>query len=165
MRNSPGESGSSGGLSIVTKIAIGALLLFLGFFGALAALLPRADTSSQAGTRQPAPAAKQPASKVSQPVLRLESWSWSDDAGWVTAEGQITNSGAEALEHVEAVVSWLTDEGTFITSQSALIEYDPLLSGQTSPWKVMARHNPAMSKARVEFKRMFGGKLPHVTKR
>ena len=62
-------------------------------------------------------------------------------------------------------MSWFTKNGSFITSQSTLIEYNPILGGQTSPWKVMAKHNPAMAEARVEFKQMFGGTLEHATGR
>ena len=40
-----------------------------------------------------------------------------------------------------------------------VIEYNTLLPGQTSPWKVMARSNRAMKKARAEFKLMFGRNL------
>lgn len=62
------------------------------------------------------------------------------------------------LEHVQAVVTFETAEGTLITTEDAIIEYGPLLPGQMSPWKVMARVNPAM--ASPDFKTMFGGAIP-----
>lgn len=58
-----------------------------------------------------------------------------------------------------AVVTFTTADGSFITSDTGLIEYDPLLPNQTSPWKVMTRWNPRMQRASVEFKTMFGGTL------
>ena len=47
-----------------------------------------------------------------------------------------------------------------ITSDSSLIEYDPILPGQTSPFKVIERYNPAMEKANIEFKHMWGNRIP-----
>ena len=91
--------------------------------------------------------------------LRLGQWSWSETYGFAIAEGEVTNVSAVPLEHVVAVVTFLAADGSFITSDDAGIEYTPLLPGQTSPWKVHAQWNPAMKKARVEFKLMFGRKL------
>jgi hypothetical protein len=39
-----------------------------------------------------------------------------------------------------------------------------LLPGQTSPFKVMAKYNPAMKEASIEFKKMFGGQIFHRTR-
>jgi hypothetical protein len=46
-----------------------------------------------------------------------------------------------------------------ITSNSSLITYNPVLAGQTSPFKVMKSHNPAMHSASVEFGYLTGGKI------
>jgi uncharacterized protein YgiM (DUF1202 family) len=91
--------------------------------------------------------------------LRLESWSWSHGHGYATAEGQVTNVSERSLKNVTAVVTFKARDGTFITSDDALIDYNPLLPGQTSPWKVLTPYNPAMKKAYVEFKTLFGGTI------
>jgi Bacterial SH3 domain len=91
--------------------------------------------------------------------LKVGDWSWHVDYDYAIAEGQVTNVSGSSLENVEAVVTYMTDSGAFITSDNALIEYNPLLSGQTSPWKVMTQHNPAMKSAGVQFKTLFGGSL------
>lgn len=92
--------------------------------------------------------------------LRLDDWHWSkNSSSYVAAEGQVTNMSSRSLEHVEAVVTFKTETGEFITSESALIEFDPLLPGQTSPWRVLATWNPRMSKAHVEFKHLLGGRI------
>ena len=146
-------------LSGITKFFIGVLVVFFGFFAVLAIVMPQPDPS-------PAPTRARPrAQAAAKPPLSLGAWDWSSEHGWASAEGQITNTGTASLENVEAVVSWFTKSGSFITSQSTLIEYSPILGGQTSPWKVMGRHNPAMAEARVEFKQMFGGKLEHTTRK
>lgn len=79
--------------------------------------------------------------------------------GFHTVEGQVQNLTDSNLENVMAVVTWYTDDDQFITSDETLIEYNPILPGQTSPFEVMSQSNPAMSRYRVEFKTMFGGTL------
>ena len=49
--------------------------------------------------------------------------------------------------------------GGFITSDDALIDYNPILPGQTSPFKAMATENPAMRKASIDFKELMGGSI------
>ncbi len=66
---------------------------------------------------------------------------------------------AETLENVEVVVEYMTAGGDFITSDSTLIEYTTLLPGQTSPFKSMTRWNPAIKKASIGFKTLFGTQL------
>jgi hypothetical protein len=94
----------------------------------------------------------------------LVAWSWSTEYGYATASGQVKNVSGQSIERVEAVVSFYTADGTFITSADALIDYQPILPGQTSPFKVMQTHNPAMRKASVEFKHLFGGTIPWENK-
>ena len=80
--------------------------------------------------------------------------------GFSSVEGQVRNVSGESLENVMAVVTWLTDDGQFITSEEALISYNPILDGQTSPFEVMVQTNPAMKRFRVEFKELFGRPIP-----
>jgi uncharacterized protein YgiM (DUF1202 family) len=91
--------------------------------------------------------------------LALLSWSWHSGHGYATAEGKIKNVSSRTLKNVQAVVEFLAADGTFITSDTGLAEYNSILPGQTSPFRVMARWNPAMKKARIDFKTMFGGTL------
>jgi hypothetical protein len=93
------------------------------------------------------------------PQLELESWTWTNEYGYVTAEGRVKNIADTTLRSVEAVVTFTTKDGTFITSDDALIEFNPILPGQTSPFKVMTVYNPAMARATVEFKQLMGGTL------
>ncbi len=121
----------------------------------------RQSTSSTTARRAPfatsAPAPTAPA----PPPLLLGSWAFNILSGgsYVEVAGTVTNQSGRSLEHVQAVVTFKDKSGGFVTTDTGMVEYDPLLPGQTSPWKVMARHNPAMETAHVGFKTMFGGSL------
>jgi hypothetical protein len=116
---------------------------------------------SQPSTPPPARrAGSQPAPSVASPVLELESWQWGEEHSYAIVQGRVTNISSENLRNVSAQISFFTKEGDFITSEDALVEFNPLLPGQTSPFKVMARWNPAMNRAQITFKTLFGGTLP-----
>jgi len=89
--------------------------------------------------------------------LKVISFSWYTEYGYAIVEGFVENTSGKTLEQVEAVANFYDANGTPITSGSALIDYEPLLPGQQSPYKVMARYNPAMTKCAVEFKEFWGG--------
>jgi hypothetical protein len=103
-------------------------------------------------------------SAPAEPLLRLESFSWSISYNYATAEGEVTNVSSEPLKNVQAMGKFYTKDETFITSADAMIDYNPILPGQTSPFKVMATHNPAMDTCRISFKELFGGSIEHSVK-
>jgi hypothetical protein len=94
------------------------------------------------------------------PQLVLKSWSWSMEYGYAKGVGQVKNVSNQPLRNVEAVATFYDAKGNFITSADALIDYNPILPGQTSPFSVMATENPAMTNAGVEFKELMGGAIP-----
>ena len=102
--------------------------------------------------------ARRPAA-ISKPVLELQSWHWSTEHGVAIAEGLVKNISDQKLKNVEVVVMFVDSNGDFITTGEALIEYNPILPGQTSPFKAMATANPAPGKAQIDFKTLFGGSL------
>lgn len=83
-----------------------------------------------------------------------------DRYGFATVEGQVKNVSNESLRNVQVVVEWFTAEGEFVKSDQALVEYDPILPGQTSPFTSITSDNPAMAKFRVTFKHLLGGTIP-----
>lgn len=91
--------------------------------------------------------------------LEAVSFRWYISHSYVIAEGQVKNLTTSSLDNVMAVITYRTKDDTFITSDSALIEYTPLLAGQTSPFKVITPYNPEMSTASLEFAEFSGGKL------
>ncbi|MDC0358157.1 zinc ribbon domain-containing protein [Oligoflexia bacterium] len=97
--------------------------------------------------------------------LELIKWSWSNSSSYVTAKGQVKNISGRKLKSVVALVSFFDKNDNFITSDTSLIEYNPIMPGQISPFSVIERYNPAMKTARVEFKHHFGGKIPTYQKK
>ena len=85
---------------------------------------------------------------------------WHEEYDYAIAEGSVKNISDIKLENVEAEVSFNAKDGSFITSADALIEYNPILPGQTSPFKVSVTFNPAMKSASLQFKYLMGGTIP-----
>ena len=110
---------------------------------------------------QPAglPASTRPPAQV-QPVLELQGWQWREEHGFAIVEGKVKNISAGNLEAVAASASFATKAGAHITAKEALVDFNPILPGQTSPFRVMAHWNPEMSKVDLTFKRLLGGTLP-----
>lgn len=87
------------------------------------------------------------------------------ESGYAITEGQVKNIGDENIENVEVVVTWKTEDGEFIKSDSSIIDYDPILRQQTSPFKVLTTRNPKMHRFEVSIKRAFGGTIDWVDMR
>ena len=83
------------------------------------------------------------------------------ESGYAIFEGQVKNISSSPLENVDAVVTFYDSAGGFITSSDALIDFNPILPSQTSPFKVMKTENPAMRKAGVEFRHLMGGPIAY----
>jgi len=79
---------------------------------------------------------------------------------FITVEGQVKNISGVSLDSIVAVVEFYDANGDFVKSDSALIDYNPILSGQTSPFSVITTDNPAIKKYSTTFKYFSGGTLP-----
>ena len=97
-------------------------------------------------------------------VLELLNWHWNVDGGYVKAEGEVKNISERRLENVEVLVIWYNRNNDFVTSDSSIIEYNVLMPDQTSPFRVFEKYNPQMHKALIEFKFLFGNKIPAYKK-
>lgn len=159
-----GPAGEVKGSKTPRRIAMGCLILFLVFLGLVViGRLANGPTSSRVAKNDtPSPTATNdtPSPKVVEPQLELVAYSWSTESGYAILEGQVKNISSLSLQNVTAVASFYDANGGFITTSDALIDYNPILSGQTSPFKVMKTENPAMKKANVEFKYLMGGSIP-----
>ena len=133
--------------------AIGGVILLY----AIGSQLPDTTTYTPSGSPSAASQESPPAS--SEPQLEVIKYTWSTEYGYATLEGQVKNISGEPLRSVTAVATFYDKNGGFITSDDALIDYNPILPGQVSPFKVMATENPAMHKAGVEFKFLLGGTI------
>lgn len=135
----------------------GCLLVLLGLLALIVVSSFFSDFSNSTSTPTGAASGNSSASVVH---LNLGKWRWHKSSDrHVTAEGEVTNISGESLKNVEAVVTFRTKNGDFITSSSALIDYNPILPNQTSPWKVIATWNPETQTASVEFKTLRGRTL------
>jgi hypothetical protein len=140
-----------------SPLATGCLVLLLAAFGlwVVSNLLPsdssRRPASPSVITNPPIP---------TEPQLELVKYVWHIEYGYAILEGQVTNISSQPLKNVAAVASFYDLNGGFITSSDTLIDYNPVLPGQTSPFKIMATENPAMKKAGVAFKELMGGTIP-----
>jgi len=96
--------------------------------------------------------------------LELVSWHWSKVGGHVIVEGQVKNISGEILRNIAVLITWYDKIGKEITYVNSLIEYNPIISGQTYPFKVTEKYHPAMEKASIEFKFMGGSGIPTCRK-
>ena len=136
---------------------------------------PETDTTD---TREDEPASTSPEPPASEPKpqpqpqpkprptadLIIEGWRFSTESGFVKVAGQVTNNTGQSLENVTAVVTFKTADGGFVKTSEALISYNPVLAGQTSPFEVMDTGNPAIETANLSFKHLLGGSISSMTR-
>lgn len=142
----------------------------LGFFAGVGLLLGPSQKQAVRTSREVVHKSKSVISRPdipvpeSQPTYMLEilSWHWSRTGSgkYVKIEGEVKNISGRSLRSIEAMVSFYTKDGTFITSGSSFIEFNPILAGQKCPFSVLERYNPAMAmtKTTLQFK-FFAGEL------
>ena len=75
------------------------------------------------------------------------------------------NISGEPLENVIVVVTWFTQDDTFISFTDSFIELNPVLPGETSLFSTFAITDSAMSKFTVGFKEFSGGTIPFEDRR
>ncbi|MFZ3057713.1 MAG: FxLYD domain-containing protein [Minisyncoccales bacterium] len=97
--------------------------------------------------------------KTSEPLLELQSMNCHREYDYFIIEGTVKNISEESLKNVEAVGGMYQENGEIVTSDSALIDFNPILSGQISSFKVMHTDNPAIKKCEVNFKELMGGTI------
>jgi len=160
---------------------LAALLLFVVVFGCFAAYcssnpssLPEPATSvpnvasipaSQAPTA-PTDLSSDSANETAPPPapppgfqLREVSQSWDRESSYCILNGEVKNIGNEPLSSVEAVVVWADKDGNVIKTTDDLIDYNPIMPGQTSPFKVLETDNPLIAKEKTSFQIMGGSEI------
>ncbi len=81
-------------------------------------------------------------------------------SGYMHLEGEVKNVSGQSLNNVLAVVSYYTAAGEYVTTDSNLIDFQPILSNQTSPFHVLTPGNPAIERWKLLFKIFNGGTIP-----
>lgn len=107
------------------------------------------------------------AAEKREALLELQAYSWSheDDSNYAIVVGQVKNISKKSIDAIEAVANFSDAKGTYISNNSSLIDYNPLLPDQNSPFKVMVPWNPAFKNLQIEFKQLMRGKLEHKEKK
>ncbi|KKR38015.1 MAG: hypothetical protein UU18_C0001G0019 [Parcubacteria group bacterium GW2011_GWB2_40_8] len=131
----------------------------------LAIVLPgwffSSDINSNSSSSYPNSSVSQ---NANQPVfdtelLELMSFNCYTEYGYFHITGEVKNISTKSLENVSAVGNAYTPSGQFVKSSDALLSYNPILPGQTSPFEVLMTGNPEISKCSVDFKYLFGGSI------
>jgi len=103
--------------------------------------------------------AKQATQTPQTPSLELLSMNCYEEYSFFHITGEVKNITDKSLDNIEAVGSTYTKDGQLVKSDEALIEYNPILPGQTSPYEVLSTSNPEMAKCKVDFKELMGGSI------
>lgn len=118
------------------------------------------STTSNNPTNQQSNTTEQVANKEPNYQLELLSFKCYQQYDYYHIEGQVKNISDKSLKNVTALGTAYTEDDQFITSEDAIINYNPILAGQTSPFKIIMTYNPAMAKCQVDFKELIGGSIP-----
>jgi hypothetical protein len=134
---------------VLVRLACGLILVILivTTVADLTRTVPATPAASGPGTVETARAER----VQSEPMLAIVSSRGYEQGGYHFVEGEVTNLTTRPLEHVTAVAKWYTEDGTLVTTDTALVEKDPILPGQTSPFKTGIRSTTAMDTFSIEF--------------
>ena len=101
-----------------------------------------------------------PAIAESDYLLQLMDKNVVIDGGYVQVVGRVKNISDKSLKNVTAVVEFYDGSNKFINYDSTIIEYNPILPGQVSPFQVYTAHVSGMKKFEISFKFILGGQIP-----
>jgi hypothetical protein len=104
------------------------------------------------------------ASTATAPPLQVPAWNCLSDpeVKYVEVRGEVRNLSVAAIDDIDAVATFRTSDGTFVKSADTLIEYQPLMAGQTSPFHILATINPVIQTAELSFKELSGGSIAFI---
>lgn len=107
----------------------------------------------------PRPTAEPTPRPTSAPLLEVVEHHYSREYGYLIAEGLVKNISSHSMDSVLAEVKYYTADGTFVTSDWTFIDYQPIMAGQSSPFKIYTTDNPAISKTGLSFRYFAGGTI------
>jgi hypothetical protein len=91
--------------------------------------------------------------------LTLTAFHWNvNSANFVEFEGQVTNNSDRAIRSLQALAEFYTSDGKFITSTSTFMDINPLMPGQTTPFKGYQSFKSEMETVKIRFK-TFNGEI------
>jgi len=95
-------------------------------------------------------------------LLNLLSYSGVRSNGFIIIQGQVENISSNELNNVEAIVRYYDKDNNFIRYDVATIQYNPIMPGQTSPFKVIGIDDPLIAKYSVYFQFTNGGLIETI---
>ena len=96
--------------------------------------------------------------------LELLSFRCEKQHSYVFVRGEVRNVSNQPIEHLMAVGVFRAEDGTLIKSGDSLVEYDPLMPGQASPFSVGETDNPLIKRCEIAFKTMWGSRVAYTSK-
>jgi len=111
-------------------------------------------STASSGRSNPAPPAA-----PQTPSLEVQSWKCNTEHGYIFVEGEVKNVSNRKLENVVAVGTFRTKSGEHVKTEDALLDYNPILPGQISPFKAGGTTNPQITNCNLTFKYLMGGTI------
>ncbi len=98
---------------------------------------------------------------AAKPPLKLISSKCRNEFGFIKYTGEVINRSKQPIDNLMAVGVFRTSNGGHVKSANALVDFQPLMPGQRSPFTIITGDNPAISDCFLAFKTMFGGVIAH----
>ncbi len=139
------------------QYSLGKLIILILFGMFMYALFTSDHTTT---SRSNAPVTKAP----SKPPLEIQSWKCDKEHGYVFVRGEVKNVSGAKLQNVMAVGEFRTKSNELVKTEEALLEYNPVMPGQTSPFEAGGMDNPEISSCNVSFKYLMGEPVAYTVK-
>jgi len=123
------------------------------------------DSERSTSTANPAPSTTdQVPATANAPFLQVSAWNCVIDSetNYFKVRGEVKNLSVAAVKNIVAVATVRTSDGTFVKSANALIEYQPLMAGQVSPFTIIDTGNPSIQTAELSFRMFFDGSMEFI---
>ena len=88
--------------------------------------------------------------------LEMLSWRCDEERRYIIARGEVKNISAEPLS-LTAVVTYRDSAGKLVKHDRAMIEFNPLKSGQSSPFEVVSPSSPEIVACELAFREALKG--------
>ena len=98
------------------------------------------------------------------PELEIQSWRCDREHGYIFVRGEVKNITENKMKNISVVGSFYSKEGEFIKTADAIVQYNPLMSGQKSPFSAGTTDNPLIKDCKIAFKFLSGEEIEHITK-
>ena len=118
-----------------------------------------ADSTSSTQSSADIPTAPEPT------PLEVQSWRCDKESGFIFVRGEVKNISSGKLENVIAVAEFRTKDGELVKAEDALVDYNPIMPGQKSPFSAGGTDNPSIRSCQVAFKYLGGGSIPYIEKK